>query len=389
MARLVLRQDFGERLVDAELPGDGVRRAARIARKHHDTYTCALERRNRFRRAFLDRIGHRRNACCGAVNRKKHHRLGVSTPGFSALFPAPGIDVALGKKAAATYQHFLAIDFGQHAETVNRLECRSRPRRQAARLGALHDGKPYRVLGKLFHTGHECERFVFRKSFSDKISQCGMAQCQGAGLVHHHGIDIAHAFDGLGIAEQDAGARALSHRYGHRDGRGETDRTRAGDDQNRNCVEKCVTESRLGTEEPPGQRCHNGDGDYDLHEVCRNNIGKPLDRRARALRLSYHVNNTRQQRVCTHALGADHQGAVAVHRCTGYLGASSFDHRHGLAGDHGFVHSASTFEYCAIHRYFIAWLHAQPVADRDSLQRHLLFAAVVAQTPGEVGRELQ
>ena len=38
--------------------------------------------------------------------------------------------------------------------------------------------------------------------------------------------------------------------------------------------------------------------------------------------------------------------------------------------------------------HLLARLHAQPVADRHALERHLFLGAVVAQAPGEVGREL-
>jgi len=54
--------DFGKRLVDAELPGNGFRGAARIAGEHHDTDTRALERRDRLWRAVLDWIGDGRDS---------------------------------------------------------------------------------------------------------------------------------------------------------------------------------------------------------------------------------------------------------------------------------------------------------------------------------------
>ena len=72
-------------------------------------------------------------------------------------------------------------------------------------------------------------------------------------------------------------------------------------------VEKRVREPRLRTEKPPRERRHDGDGYHDLDEVRRDDIGEPLDRRARALRFAHHVNDARQQRVRAHAFGADEQ----------------------------------------------------------------------------------
>src|SRR5882724_2230555 len=101
MTRFVLGQHFGERLVDAELPGDGFSRALRITGQHYNAHARALERRYRFVRAFLDRVGHRSDASSNTVHSEEHHRLGFRTPGFCARFPPPRVYASLCEKAAA------------------------------------------------------------------------------------------------------------------------------------------------------------------------------------------------------------------------------------------------------------------------------------------------
>jgi hypothetical protein len=92
------------------------------------------------------------------------------------------------------------------------------------RLGALDDRQPDRMLGKLFDTCDERQRFIFCNALGNEVSQRGMAERQRPRLVHHQSVDVAQPLDRLGVAEQDAGARALPHGDGHRDRCGEADR---------------------------------------------------------------------------------------------------------------------------------------------------------------------
>src|SRR6185503_10170669 len=55
----------------------------------------------------------------------------------------------------------------------------------------------------------------------------------------------------------------------------------------------------------------------------------------------------------------------------------------------GFVHPARALYYRPVNRHLLARLHAQPVAHRYGLERHLFLGAVSAQTPGGVWRKFQ
>jgi hypothetical protein len=56
--------------------------------------------------------------------------------------------------------------------------------------------------------------------------------------------------------------------------------------------------------------------------------------------------------------------------------------RDGFAGDHRFVHVAATVEHRPIDRHFFSWTDAQAISDLNGIQRHILFAPIVAKASG-------
>ncbi len=68
-------------------------------------------------------------------------------------------------------------------------------------------------------------------------------------------------------------------------------------------------------------------------------------------------------------------------------GALFLAHRHRFAGDHGFIDRGSAFDQHAIDRNFFAGTNAQPVADHDDVERHVLIAAVIFDAPRGFGRK--
>ena len=83
------------------------------------------------------------------------------------------------------------------------------------------------------------------------------------------------------------------------------------------------------------------------------------------------------------------QGAIAVHGRARDLARCGLGDRDGFAGDHRFVDATLALEHRAVHRHLLARLHPQPIADDHAFERHLLLDPVVAQAPGEIGREFQ
>ena len=64
------------------------------------------------------------------------------------------------------------------------------------------------------------------------------------------------------------------------------------------------------------------------------------------------------------------------------------DHRHGFAGDHGFVHGAAAVDDLAIHRNGLAGANQHHVTDPDDGGRNLFFAILRYQS-GLVGLQVQ
>ena len=159
--------------------------------------------------------------------------------------------------------------------------------------------------------------------------------------------------------------------------------TRHGGDQ-------AVGEARLRPEQRPGGEGEQRDRDHRRHEPAGDLVGQPLDRRARALRLRHHLHDLRQHRVAADLLGAHHEAAGLVERAADHLGA-------GLLG-----RPASTRRSPSIRRpwsglrsrspstgTFSPGPHAQPVADRDCVERDLLVAAVAVDAARGLRREIE
>jgi hypothetical protein len=91
----------------------------------------------------------------------------------------------------------------------------------------------------------------------------------------------------------------------------------------------------------------------------------------------------------SHPFGAHDERAIAIDGGASYLVARCFGHRHGLAGNHRFVHSACPFKHSTVDGSFFSRFHPQPVTYPHNIKRNLLFRSLIAQAPRLVGRQLQ
>ena len=99
-------------------------------------------------------------------------------------------------------------------------------------------------------------------------------------------VDAAEQLERFGVLDEHAGARALPGADHDRHRRREPERARARDDQHGDRVDERVREARLRSPEAPRREGEDGGGHDGRHEVRRDAIGEPLNRRARALRLA-------------------------------------------------------------------------------------------------------
>ena len=374
---LLLGKDFGHHFVDAELPADCLGSPARIAREHDDAYAPRLQRFDGLGCRFLDRVGHRDHRRHASVDRGEHRRL--------ALCPERiGLVGKRWRQAAETLHESAAADCNPaagddalHALPGDRLEVLYGLQGDFAILSAFHNRLGQWMLACALEARDEAQRVGFRDARLDgEVDELRSPEGQRAGLVDDQRVDLAQLLHGFRVAEQNPVERALTHRHGNRDRRREADRARTGDDQHRDGVDHCIGKRRLGTEESPHERRDDRDHDHRFHEIGSHQIGKPLYRCARSLRLRHHVDDPGQERVRAHALGADDERAFAVDRRAGDPIAGLFRHRNRLARDHGLIDVRGALEANAVDRHSFARAHAQAVADLHRVERHFYLAAV-------------
>ena len=96
-------------------------------------------------------------------------------------------------------------------------------------VGVAHDRRGQRMLGLALHRGGEREQLVLVDAVGDHVGDLGLALGQGAGLVHHHGVDAGGGLQRGGVLEQHAALGAEPGADHDRGRRGQAERVRAGD----------------------------------------------------------------------------------------------------------------------------------------------------------------
>ena len=123
-------------------------------------------------------------------------------------------------------------------------------------------------------------------------------------------------------------------------------------------------------EQPPGT----GD-DRQRHDRRHENkahvVGQPGDGRLGALRLAHQLDDPRQGRIRTDALGPHDERTGRVHRAARHRTAHAHRDGHGLAGQHGGVHAGRAACYYPVNRNPPAGLHLQIVPHAHGLDRNL------------------
>ena len=168
-----------------------------------------------------------------------------------------------------------------------------------------------------------------------------------------------------------------------------TKRAGAGDDEDADGGHQAERQARLRPEPGPGAKRDHRDEDHHWHEPAGDLIGKPLDRRARALRFRDHLDDLGQQCVASDLVGAHHEPAGLVERACNDLAAGLLGDRHGFARHQRLIERGAAFEDDAVHRHFFARPDAQAIADGKGVDFHFMIRTVVADPPGGLRRELE
>ena len=218
----------------------------------------------------------------------------------------------------------------------------------------------------------------------------GLAFGERAGLVDDERVDLFHALQRLGVLDEHARLRAAPDADHDRHRRREPERAGTSDDQDRDGGDEPVGKARLGSENRPGGEGGERHGDHQRHEPAR----RPDRRGAGSARGSFAPSPTiwtiwASKRIAADLFRAHDEGAGLIERARDDLGARLLAHRHGFAGDERFVDGRAAIENRAVDRHFLARPHAQAVANEDRVEAHFLVAAVVADTPRGLWREVE
>jgi hypothetical protein len=87
--------------------------------------------------------------------------------------------------------------------------------------------------------------------------------------------------------------------------RGQSERTRAGDNQHGDGIDERVRHARRGTGQAPDNKRHNRNPHDCWHKVPGDGVSQLLDRRAAPLRFGDHLHDLGQERIGSNTLRAN------------------------------------------------------------------------------------
>ncbi len=203
---LVLGEDLGHDLVDAELAADG----SATWRASPVIITTRLPRRRSSATASL---------ASGRISSSRASAPTISSPsdevenGRAALLPLLGTAAAalgLGERPLPQQGRpadgvALAVDGRLDAPAGDRAEPGGAGDAVAALLGRGHDRPGQRVLAVGFHAAGQPQHLVVVEPDAGDAGDGMLALGQRAGLVEEDGVDGAHPLQGQPVLDQDAG----------------------------------------------------------------------------------------------------------------------------------------------------------------------------------------
>ena len=228
---------------DAEFPGDRLGGGAVVAGGHDDVDISLAEGGKRLSRGRLDRIGHGKPARQLAVHRRQQRDLAVAAQGLQLRLRSGGVDAEALHQTRRAEHDVAAIDAALDALARDGLEGFRRRQLKSARFGALDDGLGQGMLARLLQARGQAQEHAFVEAVERRdVGEDGLAFGERACLVDDDGIDGCQPLQRLGIFDEDALARAASSRNHDRNGRGESQGARAGNDENGYCCHNGIGE---------------------------------------------------------------------------------------------------------------------------------------------------
>jgi len=275
---LVLRQDIGDHVCDAEFFRDSVSRTAIVAREHHDA--------NAFGPKLCERV------VCG--------RLDGIGDGYDASRPAIEGEIERRRTFAAQCIGAPLEITERNAEIVHELRIAKRntpPRygagdalagdgrkfrgflnREPALLSSIHHGSGERMFACTLKTGCQRQNFLLSVPASrHNVHNPRPSLGERPGLIDDERINLFHMLERFGRLDENASTSPLPYAHHDRHRCRQTKRARARNDDDRNRSDKRITQCRRRSPNCPADEGERGDCDHRRHEPAGHSIRETLN----------------------------------------------------------------------------------------------------------------
>ena len=146
------------------------------------------------------------------------------------------------------------------------------------------------------------------------------------------------SFQGIAASDQHTVLGALPDANHNGGRRRKPERAGAGDDQHRHEIDERMGERRRRSEHEPKREGDRGDSDHGRHEIGRDPIREPGERRFRRLRFFHKADDPSQGHLAPNLGRLDPQASGPIEGGTDHQIAWLLVHRKAFACEHGFIH---------------------------------------------------
>ena len=235
--RLLVRQYFSFKIVDAQLTGDCFCSGAAIAGEHHNPNALRLELVDGLGSRWFDRVSDSDQAGRGTIDSYKDSCLpgAAEIIGFLGKF-ARGY-TKFFKKLFVPSGNSLALHVSNNALARQITKATSIDKRKSILLRGRNDRGPQRVLTSPLQTCDQPDQFdVSLSRQSGNRHNFRLALGERARLIDYQRVHFFQDFEGFGILDQNTGGSPAS--CAHHDGHGgrESQRTWTCNDQHRHRI---------------------------------------------------------------------------------------------------------------------------------------------------------
>jgi len=273
---LLLGEDLGEVVIDAEILRHGARHCLRVTCQHGHLHPHSVEARHG-RSAFgANQVG----------QRQRGHRLAVANQIYDAL-PASRrplaqrgqgrrqVEVLLREQPVTDDLDRVPVRAGSHAAPLESLKVGDLGDGEASLFRGMDDGPGDGMLRVVFDgRGERQGAILAERAVGGHLGEAELATRKSAGLVQDHRIHLTQGLHGPPVPHQDA--VPCSQRGGDGDHKwdGQAQRMRAGNNQYRGNA--CHNPRVEALRDRPGERRHQGHAQGHVEKPAGGAVGQDL-----------------------------------------------------------------------------------------------------------------